>query len=84
MIAESLKKLARLFWILPGFLLWASFPPMAEKTDCVFALAPLIWFARNRDSKANFRLWLRNSEYYKFSRFSRCQTNFNYYISGIN
>ena len=42
MIADALKKLARLFWLLPGFLLWASFPPMAEKTDCVFALAPLI------------------------------------------
>ena len=70
MIAESLKKLARLFWILPGFLLWASFPPMAEKTDCVFALAPLIWFARNRDSKANFRLWFLNGFVFWFATLS--------------
>ena len=70
MIAESLKKLVRLFWLLPGFLLWASFPPMAEKTDCVFALAPLIWFARNRDSKANFRLWFLNGFVFWFATLS--------------
>ena len=70
MIADALKKLARLFWILPGFLLWASFPPMAEKTDCVFALAPLIWFARNRDSKANFRLWFLNGFVFWFATLS--------------
>ena len=70
MIAESLKKLARLFWLLPGFLLWASFPPMAEKTDCVFALAPLIWFARNRDSKASFRLWFLNGFVFWFATLS--------------
>ena len=37
------------FWIvklIPGFLLWASFPPMGEKMDCLFALAPLLWFSR--------------------------------------
>ena len=70
MISEALKKLARIFWILPGFLLWASFPPMAEKTDCVFALAPLIWFARNRDSKANFRLWFLNGFVFWFATLS--------------
>ena len=70
MIADTLKKLARLFWILPGFLLWASFPPMAEKTDCVFALAPLLWLARNRDSKANFRLWFLNGFVFWFATLS--------------
>ena len=70
MIADALKKLVRLFWLLPGFLLWASFPPMAEKTDCVFALAPLIWFARNRDSKANFRLWFLNGFVFWFATLS--------------
>ena len=70
MITDALKKLARLFWLLPGFLLWASFPPMAEKTDCVFALAPLIWFVRNRDSKANFRLWFLNGFVFWFATLS--------------
>ena len=70
MIADGLKKLARLFWLLPGFLLWASFPPMAEKADCVFALAPLLWLARNRDSKTNFRLWFLNGFVFWFATLS--------------
>ena len=28
MIRQLLKKLFYVFWLLPGFLLWASFPPM--------------------------------------------------------
>ena len=70
MIAESLKKLARLFWILPGFLLWASFPPMAEKADCVFALAPLLWLARNKDAKTNFCRWFLNGFVFWFATLS--------------
>ena len=70
MIAESLKKLARLFWILPGFLLWASFPPMAAKTDCVFALAPLLWLARNKDAKTNFCRWFLNGFVFWFATLS--------------
>ena len=70
MIAESLQKLARLFWILPGFLLWASFPPMAEKTDCVFALAPLLWLARNKDAKTNFCRWFLNGFVFWFATLS--------------
>ena len=70
MIAESLKKLVRLFWLLPGFLLWASFPPMAEKTDCVFALAPLLWLARNKDAKTNFCRWFLNGFVFWFATLS--------------
>ena len=32
----------QLAWFLPGFLLWAAFPPMGERMDVLFALAPLI------------------------------------------
>ena len=60
MIADFLKKLVKVFWLLPGLLLWASFPPVAEKTDCVFALAPLLWLARNRDAKTSFKKWFVN------------------------
>ena len=70
MISEALKKLARIFWILPGFLLWASFPPMAEKTDCVFALAPLLWLARNKDAKTNFCRWFLNGFVFWFATLS--------------
>ena len=31
MIRNLLKKLPYVLWILPGFLLWASFPPMGER-----------------------------------------------------
>ena len=67
---DALKKLARLFWLLPGFLLWASFPPMAEKTDCVFALAPLLWLARNKDAKTNFCRWFLNGFVFWFATLS--------------
>ena len=50
----------RLFWCLPGFLLWASFPPMAEKTDVVFALAPLMWLARRSDPRTSAKRWFWN------------------------
>ena len=46
MIRNLLRKSFWLIKLIPGFLLWASFPPMGEKMDCLFALAPLLWFAR--------------------------------------
>ena len=60
MIRRVLKIAVRAFWLLPGFLLWASFPPMGEKTDCLFALAPLLWLSRNADARRNFRTWFAN------------------------
>ena len=70
MISKALKKLVQIFWLLPGFLLWASFPPMGEKTDCLFALAPLLWLARNRDAKTNFRRWFLNGFVFWFATLS--------------
>ena len=49
MIRNLVFKAARLFWVLPALVLWASFPPAAERTDIFFAFAPLLWFARNRE-----------------------------------
>ena len=57
MITKLLKRLQILFWLLPGFLLYASFPPMGEKTDIVFALAPLLWVARRDEVKKATRTW---------------------------
>ncbi len=54
------KKVVKVAWLLPGFLLWASFPPMGEMTDCLFAFAPLLWLARQRDVKTNLRYWSLN------------------------
>ena len=70
MIADFLKKLVKVFWLLPGLLLWASFPPVAEKTDCVFALAPLLWLARNRDAKTSFKKWFVSGFVFWFATLS--------------
>ena len=60
MITRFLKSAARFAWFLPAVLLWASFPPLGEKTNVFFALAPLLWFARNKSPRASFRLWFLN------------------------
>ena len=64
MLSDTLKKLARLTWLLPGFLLWASFPPMGEGSDCLFALAPLLWLSRReRPVRAAWR-WFQNGVFF--------------------
>ncbi len=70
MITRVLRKAVIVFWLLPGLLLWASFPPMAEKTDCLFALAPLLWLGRNADAKTNFRRWFINGFLFWFATLS--------------
>ena len=42
MIRRLFARAVQVFWLLPGFLLWASFPPMGERSDVLFALAPLM------------------------------------------
>ncbi len=60
MIRQVLRRLAFIVQLLPGILLWASFPPMGEMTDGLFALAYLLWVARRKTSGASFRLWFAN------------------------
>ena len=67
MISSIFRKVAKFLWLLPGFLLWASFPPMGEKIDCLFALAPLLWFARRRGVRANARVWFANGFFFWFA-----------------
>ena len=50
MFTEIYRKLKPILWFLPGFLLWAAYPPMGERMDCLFALAPLMWLARREVS----------------------------------
>lgn len=64
MILELLKKLGRMFWLLPGFLLWASFPPMGEKTDVLFALAPLMWLSRRADARTSAIRWFMSGMFF--------------------
>jgi len=70
MLRTLFRKVLRVFWLLPGFLLWATFPPMGETTDCLFALAPLLWLARNRDFRTNTRRWFLNGFIFWFATLS--------------
>ena len=69
-MSGTIAKLARVFWLMPGFLLWASFPPMGEKTDVVFALAPLVWLSRRADVKTSMRRWFANGFLFWFATLS--------------
>ena len=70
MIRRFLAKAARVFWLLPGFLLWAAFPPMGEMTDCLFALAPLLWLSRNGETGTVVRRWFLNGFVFWFATLS--------------
>lgn len=67
MFRALLRRLGRLAWFLPGFLLWASFPPMEERTDVVFALAPLLWLARSSAPKLSAWRWFANGFLFWFA-----------------
>ena len=56
-ISDYIRKIRPVLWLLPVFLLWAAFPPMGEKTDVLFALAPLLWVARRRDPRTSAKRW---------------------------
>lgn len=70
MITDFLKRAAKIFWMLPGFLLWASFPPMGEKSDVVFALAALMWLSRQGDAKKSAKVWFFNGFFFWFATLS--------------
>ncbi len=64
MITDTLKKLIPLAWFLPGFLLWAAFPPMGECTDCLFALAPLMWLSRRGTPGESAKRWFQSGAFF--------------------
>ena len=47
MLGEFLRRYLKFLWLVPALLLWGSFPPLAEKTDILFALAPLMYLTRH-------------------------------------
>lgn len=64
MLSQVLEKMRKVAWFLPGFLLWASFPPMAETADCVFALAPLMWISRKGDCRKSAKCWFQSGIFF--------------------
>lgn len=64
MISRLWKKFLAVAWFLPGFLLWAAFPPMGEKMDVIFAIVPLMWLSRRADAKTNAKRWFQSGIFY--------------------
>ena len=65
MFSSLLKKLSVFAWFLPGFLLWAAYPPMGERADVLFALAPLLWLSRRAaDPKSSAKRWFQSGLFY--------------------
>ena len=71
MYTELFRKLSKIAWFLPGFLLWAAYPPMGERMDCLFALAPLMWLSR-REVSAGIaaKRWFQSGIFYWISTLS--------------
>jgi len=65
LLSEVLKKVSRFAWFLPGFLLWAAYPPMGEMGDVLFALAPLMWLSRRAETaKVSAKRWFQSGIFY--------------------
>ena len=65
MFTNLYRKLKPFLWFLPGFLMWAAFPPMGERMDCLFALAPLLWLSRREvDAKIAARRWFQSGIFF--------------------
>ena len=60
MIRRLLGLLKKVLWLLPGFLLFVSFPPMGRMLDVFFALAPLLWYARRHSPRASAKMFFAN------------------------
>ena len=67
MLVRFFRRLLSFCWLLPGFLLWASFPPMGERFDCFFALAALVYLARQGNVRRSLRLWFVNGFLFWFA-----------------
>ena len=55
----------KIAWFLPVFLLWAAYPPMGARLDCLFALAPLMWLSRREVSAGIVaKRWFQSGIFY--------------------
>ena len=64
MITDVIKKFAGVSWFLPGFLLWAAYPPMGEMADCLFAIASLMWLSRRSLPGESAKRWFQSGVFF--------------------
>ena len=69
-LLDVFRKLKPYLWLIPGFLMYAAFPPMAEKMDILFALAPLLWLSRQGNLKTSAWQWFLNGFIFWFATLS--------------
>ena len=63
-IVEVWEKFKKIGWFLPGFILYAAYPPMCEAADVLFALAPLMWLSRQGNAKESAKRWFQAGAFY--------------------
>ncbi len=63
-LVEAYRTFLKIAWFLPGFLLYAAFPPMCERADVLFALAPLMWLSRTADAKTAAKRWFQSGLFF--------------------
>ncbi len=63
-LVEALEKFRKIGWFLPGFILYAAFPPMCEVADVLFALAPLMWLSRQGDPRESSKRWFQSGLFF--------------------
>lgn len=60
MLEKILAAVKTIVWFLPGFFLYAAFPPMCEVADALFALAPLMWLSRRGEVRKSVSAWTKS------------------------
>ncbi len=63
-IADMWKRFSKVAWFLPGFILYAAFPPMCEAADVLFAVAPLMWLSRRGNAREAAWRWFQSGIFF--------------------
>ena len=61
---KAYRAFCKVGWFLPGFILWAAFPPMGERGDVLFALAPLMWLSRQGEVRRSVVAWTKSGLFF--------------------
>ncbi len=63
-LVSCFRKFREIGWFLPGFLLYAAFPPMCEVSDVLFALVPLMILSRHAAPSVSAKRWFQSGLFF--------------------
>ncbi len=63
-LVSCYRKFREIGWFLPGFLLYAAFPPMCEVSDVLFALVPLMILSRHAAPSVAAKRWFQSGLFF--------------------